>query len=462
MLLQDKANAASSNNVRLKHLENDVANSKSQLNNAESAIREYERDIQLHIDSINMLKKQIEAHKSKNAESEKRLKALNELEQEVNTLQAQLSVALQQQRTLPMADLLSAVKLTLLYVQNKLTSRETLGNEEELEKLKAELLSLRERRETDALTQCRQEIDRLKKLVNQASREKNSQEMLRQSIDGMVAATTSELRAEIQKLRRQLIEAGEALKPIIHKAQASIKDLHVEHKKTLDTSRNVVADQQSTIKDLHDHIEQSSIRLSNVEQDLSAQVNELELENNGLRDQIGILNGQMDELARLIEEIERERQLNNGLQSELDNYNKTIRGLPHEIENMQPLRESQQLNDALCQCADQLDEEGLRTQKLVEQNAELKAQVIMLKEKLRRFVSRASELELADVTTQNLAAQVADANKVNAQLKDQLDSLCDCRTPEEADGMNRAVSSSKGIGFETGQVRGQSFVLLFF
>lgn len=403
-----------------------------------------------------MLKKQIANQKQKTAEAERRLKALDDLEQEVNTLQAQLSVALQQQRTLPMADLLSAVKLTLLYVQNKLTSRETLGNEEELERLKAELLNLRERRESEALTQSRQEIDRLKKLVNQSSRERISQDMLRESIDGMVAATASELRSEIKKLRRQLIDAGEALRPVIEKAKTSIKDLQLEHKKSLDTSRNVVADQQSTIKDLHDHIEQSSIRLSNVEQDLTAHVQELELENAGLREQIGILNGQMDELARLIEEIERERKLNNGLQSELEDYTKTIRDLPHEIENLQPLRESQQVSDALCQCADKLDEENLRTQKLIEQNAELKAQVIMLKEKLRRFVNRSSELELADVTSQDLATQIAEANKMNSQLRNELvairssDGACDCMQPEKGEEMNTALTMSSGNGFDIG------------
>lgn len=433
---QDKLQAAASNNQRLKHLENDVTNSRSQLNTAEKAINEYERDIKAHIDTINQLRRQIVDQIRDKADNEQRLKALDDLEKEVNKLQEQLSMALQQQRTLPMADLLSAVKLTLLYVQNKLTSRETLGNEEELERLKAELLNLRERRESDALTQSRQEIDRLKKIVNQASRERMSQEVLRETIDEMVGATASDLRAEINKLRRQLTEAGDALKPVIEKAKISIRDLQAEHKKALDNSRNVVADQLSTIKDLHDHIEQSSIRLSNVEQDLTAQVQELEVENGSLREQIAILNGQMDELARLIDEIERERKLNNGLQNELEDYGNQIRALPHEIDNVQPVRESQQLNDALCQCADQLDDEGLRSQKLVEQNAELKAQVIMLKEKLRRFVNRSSELELADVTSAELAAQVARANETNAQLREELIAIksseggCDCKPDE--------------------------------
>lgn len=378
-----------------------------------------------------MLKKQIAVNKREKAETEKRLHALNELEQEVNALQAQLSVALQQQRTQPMADLLSAVKLTLLYVQNKLTSRETLGNEEELERLKAELLNLRERRDSDALQLARQEIDRLKKLVNKASRERIGQDMLRESIDGMLTATTSEMRSEIVKLRRQLTEAGEALKPVIEKAKFSIKELQAEHKKNLENSKNLIADQQATIKDLHEHIEQSSIRLSNVEQDLSAQVQELEVENGTLRDHIGVLNGQMDELGRLIEEIERERNMNNGLQSELDDYQKTLSELPLEIDTTPPLRESQQLSDALCQCADKLDEENLRTQKLIEQNAELKAHIIMLKEKLRRFVSRSSELELADVTSHELASQIVEAAKMNAQLQEELIAIkssdrCNC------------------------------------
>lgn len=438
--------------IRLKSLENDVHNSRTQLNTAESAISEYERDIQVHIESINMLKRQIATEKREKFETEKRLQALNELELEVNALQTQLSLALQQQRTQPMADLLSAVKLTLLYVQNKLTSRETLGNEEELERLKAELLNLRERRESDALQHSRQEIDRLKKLVNQASRERVSQDVLRSSIDGMVAATASELRTEIKKLRRQLVEAGDALKPVIAKAKVSIKELQSDHKKSLETSRNVVLDQQSTIKDLHDHIEQSSIRLSNVEQDLTAQVQELELENHTLRDQIVILNGQMDELARLIEEIERERKLNNGLQTELEDFQKTLDGLPHEIGTLQPLRETQQVNEALCNCADKLDEENLRTQKLIEQNAELKAQVIMLKEKLRRFVSRASELELADVTSGDLATRIVEANKMNVQLQNELvairssEGACDCMSPKKSKEMNKALTFSSETG----------------
>lgn len=64
-----------------------------------------------------------------------------------NVLEQQL-IAKKSNQALPISenvvDLVAAVKLTLLYVQNKLTSRETMGRDAELEKLKAELFDLRD------------------------------------------------------------------------------------------------------------------------------------------------------------------------------------------------------------------------------------------------------------------------------------------------------------------------------
>lgn len=107
----------------------------------------------------------------------------------MNTLQMQLSAALEQQlkaskcnQALPMSenvlDLVAAVKLTLLYVQNKLTSRETMGRDAELEKLKAELFDLR---------------DTLDKRDSQTSLSRQHSEELQKSYDSLVEKHCEEL-----------------------------------------------------------------------------------------------------------------------------------------------------------------------------------------------------------------------------------------------------------------------------
>lgn len=117
------------------------------------------------------------------------MNALDSLENEVNTLQMQLSAALEQQlkasqsnEDLPMSenvfDLVAAVKLTLLYVQNKLTSRETMGRDAELEKLKAELFDLR---------------DTLDKRDSQTSLSRQHSEDLQKSYDSLVQKHSEEL-----------------------------------------------------------------------------------------------------------------------------------------------------------------------------------------------------------------------------------------------------------------------------
>lgn len=115
--------------------------------------------------------------------------ALDSLENDVNMLQMQLSSALEQQmnasksnQALPMSenvcDLVAAVKLTLLYVQNKLTSRETMGRDAELEKLKAELFDLR---------------DTLDKRDSQTSLSRQHSEDLKKSYESLVQKHCEEL-----------------------------------------------------------------------------------------------------------------------------------------------------------------------------------------------------------------------------------------------------------------------------
>lgn len=65
-------------------------------------------------------------------------------------LQLQLAAASQSKVGDNVVDLLAAVKLTLLYVQNKLSSREAFGKEE-LEKLKLELLNLSRKRSSTSI-----------------------------------------------------------------------------------------------------------------------------------------------------------------------------------------------------------------------------------------------------------------------------------------------------------------------
>ena len=120
--------------------------------------------------------------------------ALDELEKEVSTLQHQLSAAFQPSQfpsiqtdeknfniaTTPttdnLIDLVAAVKITLLYVQNKLSSNDYKSSDE-LDKLKEELLNLHDKRKNvsvtrldnyeDELETLRQENIQLQRLISQ-------------------------------------------------------------------------------------------------------------------------------------------------------------------------------------------------------------------------------------------------------------------------------------------------------
>lgn len=386
--LKEQLRTASEAAVYIQAVETDLENTKTQLGAAEAAIAEYEKDIQENLATINALNADLAA-------KEERLRMLDELESEVNTLQAQLSAALALQKSQQNADLVAAVKLTLLYVQNKLTSRETMGNEDELERLKAELLNLRERSETEMLLDARAEIERLQALLNTS---------VTRDEQAIVDATQNILaiRHDVGELRKNMAQAGSDLRRVVVKTKQSVRDLQGRANK----SDSIIAEQENTIQGLQQHAERASIRLANVEDDMSAQLHELMQDNANLREQIAILNAQMDELSALIADIERERSMNKGLQDELNELERVMRGMPQPLCGV-GMEEVQHAGDALRTCTNQLEAECGKNQALEQQVAQLKAHVFMLKEKLRRFVSRSSELELADVTNRNLADRLA-------------------------------------------------------
>lgn len=386
--LKEKLRTASEAAIYIKATEVDLENTKAQLDTAEAAIAEYEKDIQGNLTMINSLNAELAAN-------EDRLRMLDELESEVNALQAQLSAALALQKSQQNADLVAAVKLTLLYVQNKLTSRETMGNEDELERLKAELLNLRERSDAEMLLDARAEIERLQGLLN--ANVTRDEQAISNANDNIM-----QIRDEVDDLRKGLTQAGADLRGVIIKAKKSVQEL----KGKVNKSESIIAEKENTIQGLQQHAERASIRLANVEDDMNAQVRELIQDNANLREQIAILNGQMDELSTLIANIERERNMNKGLQDELNELERVMRGMPQPLCGI-GMGEVQHAGDALRTCTDQLEAECEKNQALEQQVAHLKAHVFMLKEKLRRFVSRSSELELADVTNRSLADRLA-------------------------------------------------------
>lgn len=356
----------------------------------------YEQNAQQQQSTIDSLAQRLSASQLSQNASEQRLRVLDELETEVNTLQSQLSAALTHQRNQQMTDLVAAVKLTLLYVQNKLTSRETMVDDQtELERLKVELLNLREPQRSSQILQqqaLESEIERLQSVVNTtATRD--------QTILQLINQQSQSLHHGISVIRRQLTTVIVELRKYLTQAKRN-------HLQLQNNTRMSLADKQITIEGLQQHVERSSIQQSNREQDLEAQLIEFRQENETLREKINILNGQINEFGLLVEQIERERSLNTELQSELSEH---VEHVEHALTQLQSgdnsrgsltqitLTDAQHsVDDALRTYTDQLEAEGSKCQALEDRVACLLDEVRVLNEKLQRFVERLSQLELEE------------------------------------------------------------------
>lgn len=342
--------------------------------------------------------------------AEKRLVALDNLESEVDGLQVTLSGALQSQREASLAnqpkplsdstvDLVAAVKLTLLYVQNKLSPDDIGGHESELERLIAELLSLRSRDRTE-LSEMKKENEMLR-----TESITSSAELL--SIQRSSCALKDELKdlisAECIMLRHELFEIRNLLQ--MYKKRMTM---------AVDQARLALCAMSKFQSDFDARLARKDARIAYLRGDLARSKEDYassSKENSGLRRHLDISNSAMNELEHLVENIESEREASHGLISRLVDFKETMDVISSNDEH-----------PSLEGCPSCVDPLALMTKQLeaeMRRNNELEGECMRLKDELNMMVTKYVKHSVDDAGATRLAGSVLSLNEKLEQLQQQ-------------------------------------------
>lgn len=199
---------------------------------------------------------------------------------------------------------------------------------------------------------------------------------------------------------------------IIENTKSSFNHLQ----KYMATFQEQLTQKDITIEELKQNNENAGI----TQNELNNRILELELENTALKEQVNILNSQMDQLDKLVADIEGERSQTLGLKNEIKDYEESLAKLPHEIPTSEAVRETKHLEDALHSTAAQLDSELNRNNHLEEINAELRLKIAKLEEHLQMISSSMSDLELSKVSIEKMSEEIQKLNEENASLREEI------------------------------------------
>lgn len=347
--------------------------------------------------------------------AEKRLAALDNLECEVDTLQSQLSDALISQREAnqmnqppPLSDstvdLVAAVKLTLLYVQNKLSPDDVRGHEAELERLKAELLNLRNQdakreRSDEALSAVREENDILR---SQSEANAARLALVKRSTSALYAELKDLVAAQAVMLRHELFEIRNLLQ--MYKKQMTVAVDQARMTMCAMTNFQCGFDSRLARKDAK--ICQLRASLTQSKEECAAKATE----SCALRCQLNVSNSALNELENLVKNIEDEREASRGLITQLVDFKESMNTIePKDKDSMHPSL------DGCPSCFDPVTRLSQQLEGELRRNNELEEELRQSKEKMRNMVAQAVEHSVDDAGSTKLASDVL---SLNAKLEE--------------------------------------------